>query len=75
MTLIGPLNIPADVPLHASQMYSKNVFNFVALLVKDGELHLDLEDEIIQGSLVAHGGKIVHSRVAEALDAQRAQGV
>ncbi len=74
VTLIGPVNVPADVPLHASQMYSRNIANLTALLIKDGELHLDLEDEIIQGSLVAHGGKVVHSRVAEALEAGQGQG-
>ncbi len=74
VTILGPVNIPADVPANASQMYSKNVANFVQLLIRDGEFYLDLEDEIIKGSLVAHGGEVVHPRIAEVLNVPRIQG-
>ena len=63
----GPVNLPSTVPAHASQMYSKNLVNLVSLLVADGEFHLDLEDEIVRGSLVAHGGSVTHPAVREAL--------
>ena len=47
------MNLPSEVAFHASQMYSKNVSTFVAHLVKDGKLNLNLEDEIVKGTLVA----------------------
>ena len=49
-------------------MYAKNVTNLLAHLITDGELRLDLEDEITAGILVARGGEVVHPRVREALD-------
>ena len=63
----GPVNLPSSVPAHASQMYSKNMLNLAELLIKDGELHLDLEDEIVRGAAVAHGGEITHPGVQERL--------
>ncbi|MCU0304041.1 MAG: Re/Si-specific NAD(P)(+) transhydrogenase subunit alpha [Thermoanaerobaculales bacterium] len=66
VAILGPLNIPATVPFHASQMYSKNVTTFLLHLVKDGELVVDLEDEITRGTLVARGGSVVNPRVLEA---------
>lgn len=66
----GPLNVPATVPAHASQMYSKNMANLASLLISEGELHLNLEDEIVRGALIAHGGEVVNQAVREALAAQ-----
>jgi len=65
--VIGPLNIPAQVPVHASQMYAKNISTFLLHMVKEGKLELNLEDEIIKGAMVAHGGKLVHQAVLNAL--------
>jgi NAD(P) transhydrogenase subunit alpha len=72
VTILGPVNLPATVPFHASQMYGKNVATFLLHLVKDGELEIDREDEITRGTLVAHASEVVHSAVREALsrDAQ-----
>lgn len=67
VTILGPLNIPSSVPYHASQMYSKNITTFLLHLVKDGELVLDMEDEITAGTMVTREGRIVHSRVLEIL--------
>jgi len=67
VTILGPLNLPAQVPRDASLMYSKNVASFLLLLVKDGKLEIDEEDEIVRGTLVTRGGEIVHRRVLEAL--------
>jgi NAD(P) transhydrogenase subunit alpha len=58
--VLGPSNLASDVPVDASRMFSRNVVNFVSHLVKEGKLALDLEDEITKGSLVAHGGEVVH---------------
>jgi NAD(P) transhydrogenase subunit alpha len=68
--IIGPVNLPSEVAFHASQMYSKNVSTFVAHLVKDGKLNLNLEDEIVKGTLVAHEGRVVHEAVLKALEPQ-----
>ena len=67
VTVIGPTNLPSEVPVQASQMFSKNVSTFLGELLKDGSLHLDLENEIVQGTLVAHEGRLVHPAVIEAL--------
>ena len=67
VTVDGPVNLPSSVPAHASQMYSKNMLNLVSLLLQDGGFHLDTEDEIVRGALVAHGGRIVHPAVKDAI--------
>jgi NAD(P) transhydrogenase subunit alpha len=67
VTILGPTNLPGTVPNHASQMFSKNVTTFLALLVKDGALNVDLSDEIIRETLVTRGGEVVLARVREAL--------
>jgi len=72
VTIIGPLNLPSLVPHHASQMLSSNIAALAKLLVKDGRVGLDLEDQIIRETLVTHGGKVVHPKIAELLAAAHA---
>lgn len=60
VTIVGPLNLPSSMPTHASQMYSRNMINFINHIVKDGELTIDLEDEITKGCLITHSGEVVH---------------
>jgi NAD(P) transhydrogenase subunit alpha len=67
VTILGPLNIVAGMPVHASMLYSRNLSNFLQLILKTGELKIDRADEIIAGSCVAFGGEIVNERVAAAL--------
>jgi NAD(P) transhydrogenase subunit alpha len=64
VSIMGPLNLPSSIPYHASQMYARNVATLVKHLLKDGSVSLDLEDEITRETLVTHGGRIVHPRVA-----------
>ncbi|MBI1354678.1 MAG: Re/Si-specific NAD(P)(+) transhydrogenase subunit alpha [Acidobacteria bacterium] len=66
--ILGPMNVPAQVPVHASQMYARNISTFLLHLVKDSALRLDLEDEITRETLVARDGKIVHPRVLERME-------
>jgi len=66
VTILGPTNLPSTVPFHASQMYAKNVTNFLLLLHKQS-MNLDSEDEVIRETLVARGGQVVSARVREAL--------
>ncbi|MEO5829453.1 MAG: NAD(P) transhydrogenase subunit alpha [Rhodanobacter sp.] len=57
VAIFGPLNLPAGAPLHASEMYARNVFNFVELLVHDGVLKPDFDDELVAKSCVSHAGE------------------
>ncbi|HTO07302.1 MAG TPA: NAD(P)(+) transhydrogenase (Re/Si-specific) subunit alpha, partial [Myxococcota bacterium] len=63
----GPLNVPSTIPLHASQMLSKNFQNFLLHLLKKGEAQIDLADEVTAGALVTRGGEVVHPAVKAAL--------
>jgi proton-translocating NAD(P)+ transhydrogenase subunit alpha len=64
VTVVGLTNLPATMPVHASQMYSRNVHSFLGLLVKDGELVLDFEDEIVRDTCVAHDGRATREESA-----------
>ncbi len=69
MTIIGTLNLPATVPLHASQMYARNLSAFLGLLIsKEGTLALNFEDEIIKGTCITHEGRVVHERVRQVIE-------
>jgi NAD(P) transhydrogenase subunit alpha len=57
VVILGPLNLSAGAPLHASEMYARNVYNFVELLVKDGALQPDFDDELVAKSCVSHAGQ------------------
>jgi len=65
VTIIGPVNLAASVPYHASQMYAKNISAFLDILIKDGELDLNEKDEIIQGTLITKDGNIVNQKLLE----------
>ena len=65
--VLAPLSLATTIPYHASQLYAKNVANFVVNMVKKGELQLDADDEIVRDSMLTRGGEIVHPRVREAL--------
>jgi proton-translocating NAD(P)+ transhydrogenase subunit alpha len=63
----GLSNPPAAMPTHASFLYARNVFNFLSLIVVDGELRPDFDDEIVAGTCVVRAGEVVHAPTAEAL--------
>ncbi len=65
--VLGPLNLASAIPTHASEMYAKNVVNFLLNMVKDGKLEIDEQDEIVRDTLVARGGQVTNQRVREAL--------
>ena len=64
VVLVGADNLPATVPQDASQMLGRNLANFVLHIAKAGAIDLDSDDPIVQGTLVARGGRVVHERVA-----------
>lgn len=73
VTIIGLLNLPATIPFHASQMYSKNIENLLELLLtKEGQLNLNFEDEIIRGTVITHNGEVVHEATKERMQAPSA---
>lgn len=57
VTILGPLNLPAGAPLHASEMYARNVFNFTELLLRDGVLNPDFGDELVAKSCIVQAGQ------------------
>ena len=65
--VIAPLNLAATIPHHASQLYAKNLANFVQNMTKKGELQTGADDEIVRDSMLTRGGEVVAARVREAL--------
>jgi H+-translocating NAD(P) transhydrogenase subunit alpha len=65
VTVIGEYNLASTVPYHASQMYSRNLSAFLLHLVRDGKLHLNLNDEIIRDTMLTHSGDVVNARVRD----------
>lgn len=67
VTIIGKINLGSTVPYHASMMYARNITAFLSYIVKQGKLELNLNDEIIQSTLLTRGGEVVNERVREFL--------
>jgi NAD(P) transhydrogenase subunit alpha len=66
--ILGAVNVPASIPQDASRMYARNMQTFLTQIIKDGNLNLDFEDEIIGGTCITHDGKVVHEAVSKALN-------
>jgi NAD(P) transhydrogenase subunit alpha len=69
VTITAPLNLPATVPEHASALLARNVQAFVELITRDGEAHLDFDDEVVAGACVVRAGEVVHPGARRALEA------
>jgi H+-translocating NAD(P) transhydrogenase subunit alpha len=67
VTILGPTNLPSEAPQHASQMYAKNISNFLLNLVKDKQIQINLEDEIVRETLIARDGQVVNPRIQQIL--------
>jgi NAD(P) transhydrogenase subunit alpha len=65
VTIVGQINLASSVPYHASQMYARNLTNFLTLLVKEGKVSLRMEDEVIRETLLTQNGEIVNERVRQ----------
>lgn len=63
VTIVGTINLPATVPVHASQLYAKNIGTLLQYLIKDGALSLDFTDDIVSSTCVTHQGEICNERV------------
>ncbi len=68
VTVIGVKNLPSSMPLHASFLYSRNIAEFLTLLVKEGEFAPDFDDEIVAGTCVTHGGQVLNGPTRDLLE-------
>ena len=64
----GTANIPSTMPIHATQLYAKNITSFITYMIKDGKLNIDMEDEIISGAMFTYNGEITHEPTKEVLN-------
>jgi len=67
VSIVGPMNLPATLPRHASEMYARNLLNFISPAIVDGELQIDWEDEVFTGACLTRDGQIVHDATLEAV--------
>jgi NAD(P) transhydrogenase subunit alpha len=68
VTIIGNSALAATMPADASRLYAKNIANFLKLIIQnDGNLHLNFEDDLVQGTCIVHGGKIINERIKSLL--------
>jgi NAD(P) transhydrogenase subunit alpha len=67
--IYGPLNVPAMLPVHASEMYAKNLYNFLSLIIRDGKVDPDWDDEIVTSATLTHAGEIRYEPARQAVEA------
>ena len=67
VTIDGTSNIPGSMPVHASELYAKNITAFITYMINDGQLELDLDDEIVSGAMYTHLGEITNEATAESI--------
>lgn len=68
--IIGDINLPSTIPYHSSQMYSNNISAFLLNIIKDGQLVIDMEDEIVKDTLITRDGQVTNNLVKELLNQQ-----
>ncbi len=66
--IVGPVNLPASLGRHASEMYARNLFNFIKSAIEEGELKIDWDDEVFAESVLTRGGEIKHDATREAIE-------
>ncbi len=69
VTVIGPINLPSSLPVHASQLYAKNLTSLMQLLIKDKAIEINFADDIVDAACITHAGEIRSTRIKEALQA------
>jgi NAD(P) transhydrogenase subunit alpha len=67
VTIVAPENLPSSMPMGASQFYARNISALLLNMVKDGDLHLDFEEEVTKATVITHGGAVVSEAVAKLL--------
>jgi NAD(P) transhydrogenase subunit alpha len=68
--IVGPTNLPSSLGQHASEMYARNLFNFISPAIKEGELNIDWDDEVFSSSVVTHEGKIIHEFTRKVIEGE-----
>ena len=68
--IVGPLNLPASLPYHASEMYARNLFNLLKPALAKGELAIDWNDEVFAGAVLTHDGQIKHEATRKTVEGQ-----
>ena len=68
VTVVGPENLASDIPVHASEMFSRNVLTFLQGMIKEGQLNIDLQDEVLRDTLMTRDGEVCHPRIRDLLD-------
>jgi NAD(P) transhydrogenase subunit alpha len=68
VTILAPFNIPSMMPVHASQMYARVIQNFLGLLIRDGQVNLDLDDAIIKGMCITHDGDVIQEQTRQVMN-------
>lgn len=71
--IVGPVNLPASLGRHTSEMYARNLFNFISPAIKDGELQIDWDDEVFASSALTHDGDIKHEATRKAIEGESAR--
>mgnify|MGYP001230194912 CR=1 FL=1 len=71
VTIDGTSNIPGTMPVHATELYAKNICAFLLYMINDGKINIDLDDEIISGSLFTFDGKITHEPTLELIQSKK----
>jgi len=72
VTILGPTDLPGQIPRDASQLYAKNIATFLQYLVKERQVHFDMDDEIVRETLITRDGKVVHPKIAALLEPRSA---
>jgi len=72
VTIDGPRNLASTMPVHASQLYSRNVSTLLLSIVKDGQPNIDFNDEIVKGSCLTNAGELVHPQAKALLETSKA---
>jgi NAD(P) transhydrogenase subunit alpha len=75
VTILGPTNLPSEVPYHASQMFAKNVATFLTHLIKDRQFLFDTSDEITRETMIVRGGNVVHAGIRKLLGMSEEAGI
>ena len=68
--VFGPLNVPSELPVHASEMFSRNLFNFLSPMIQEGEFRPDWEDQVVAESTLTRDGEISHAPTREKVEGQ-----
>ena len=71
ITIDGRINLPSQVPYHASKMLSKNISKLLSELIGDGKIQFDMENEIVRGCLLTHEGKIIHETIKNSIEGDK----